>query len=346
MNKKVVVGVVIVSYGHQTVLPNLVNLLGRQKRKGDKIAVVDNHPNKKGFESVVNNKAVDFAIRADNNGFSSGCNIGASKLIKFVDVLLFLNPDTLPAKNVFDSVRNADYSHYAAVMPILMLPNKTVNSAGNVVHISGLSWVDGYGQNLNKYTKRLEVSVISGASMAISKTWWNKLGGLPEGYFMYYEDTDFSTRVLLQGGKLGLLTNTYIEHDYDFGKGTHKWLYIERNRLLYIIRTWPASVIAVLSIQLLFVEIGLWVVAIFDKRLGSKLKATGMTIKSIPSAIKDRHFIQKSRAISGYDFLQTLTYKLDTPLLGKIGNNSLVKFIYSTYYWVCLLILKLFNGNN
>ena len=343
MIRKPIIGIVIVSYGHEKYLTNLVKLLRDQMRAGDQIVVVDNHPSGNSHSIMSGHKAVDFAIKADNNGFAAGCNEGASKIINLVDILFFVNPDTSPEKNVIDVIRNADYEKYSAVMPLLLLPNGDVNSAGNTIHISGLSWSSGYGIPTEKYNKDQDVSALSGACLAVSKKWWNKLGGIPESYFLYYEDIDFCTQIILRGGRLCLLPKAKIEHDYDFSKGSHKWVYLERNRPLYILRTWPTSVIVVLFIQLFLVEIGLWVVAILQKRFKMKIKSFFMTLKALPIVIKNRHIIQKKRKISGYEFLLTLSYKLDTPMLGKIGENKLINTIFMIYYKISLQILKLFR---
>ena len=343
-NKPLRVGVVIVSYGHEKYLPNLVKLLRKQMRGGDKIVVVDNHPSQNAYNVAVGNKNIDYAIAADNNGFAAGCNEGARKILKFVDVLFFVNPDTRPKKGVIDVIRNADYSQFAAVMPLLILPDNTVNSTGNIMHISGLSWSDGYGKSVADFKSAQDVSILSGACMATTVSWWKKVGGaIPESYFLYYEDIDFCTLMLLKGGRLGLLPEGQIEHDYDYKKGSYKWLYIERNRPLYILRTWPLSVIIVLFIQLFFVGIGLWIVAIIQKRFKLKLKSFIMTIGALPSTLKQRHSIQKGRKISGYKFLQRMSYKLDTPMLGRLGSNKIITAIYFVYYKVCLGILWLFK---
>lgn len=343
MKNNLKIGVVIVSYNHEKYLPNLVKSLRSQMQEGDKIVVVDNHPSRKAYDLASKNKYVDFAIPADNKGFAAGCNTGASKIIKLVDILFFINPDTSPKKDVIDTIRKADYSYYAAVMPLLVLPDKTVNSTGNVLHISGLSWSDGFGKKSSDFTDNIEISSLSGACMAVSKKWWNKVGCIPESYFLYYEDIDFCTLILLKGGRLGLIPTAQIEHDYDYNKGSYKWLYIERNRPLFIIRTWPLSVIIVLFIQLFFVSIALWFVAIIQKRFKSKVKAFFMTIKALPTTIKDRRLIQRDKKISGYEFLKKLSYKLDTPMLGKVGNNWIINSIYFVYYKICLGILWLFK---
>lgn len=343
MIKKLVIGVVIVSYGHERYLPNLASSLRKQMQSGDKIVVVDNHSNRKGYDLASKDKAVNFAIKADNNGFAAGCNIGASKILDSVDILFFINPDTKPGNNVIDTIRQADYSYYAGVMPLLVLEDKTVNSIGNVIHISGLSWSDGLGKPSTDFTKDQDISILSGACMAISTDWWKKIGGISESYFLYYEDIEFCTSILLQGGKMGLLPAAQIEHDYDYEKGSYKWLYLERNRPLYILRTWPLSVIILLSLQLFFVGIGLWLIAILQGRFKLKVKSFVMTLRALPSTIKDRHFIQRNRSITSYEFFSKLSYRLDSPMLGSLGSNPLINGIYKIYYNLCLYILKLIS---
>lgn len=336
------IGVVIVSYGHEDLLPGLLGALVDQARAGDKIVVVENHPNRKGAAVARQFKSVA-VIEADNKGFSNGCNIGAATIVDDVDVLFFLNPDTKPESNVLEVIRGVDRAKYAAFMPLLVLPDGRVNSAGNVVHMSGLSWCDGYEDSADGYMDVMDVSVLSGACAAITTEWWRKVGGLSEDYFLYYEDTDLSTRILLAGGRMALFPKAHVVHDYDFSKGTHKWLYLERNRPLYIIRNWPLAVIAVLALQLLFIELGLWLVAILQKRFRSKFSATIMFFEALPEAIADRWVIQKTRTISSYDFLRSLVYEFNTPVLGSLGKNTIILSVFKLYYKLSLGVLYLFR---
>jgi GT2 family glycosyltransferase len=334
------VGVVIVSYGHQGELPKILKSLLKQKRPSDQVVVVDNHPDQKGAQAAQKFSEVK-VIKAKNKGFSHGCNVGANSIIDDVDVLFFLNPDTLPSYDVLHTVRSGGGSRYAAWMPLLKLPDGRVNSAGNVVHISGLSWCDGYLNRADKYDEEKNITVLSGACAAIKVEWWKKLNGMGESYFLYYEDTDLSTRILLEGGEIALLPQSYVTHDYDYEKGMHKWLYLERNRCIYILQTWPTAVIAVLGLQLALIEIGLWLVAVRQKRFWLKVKSTKMFFAILPKVLRDRKKIQLTRKIKAYDFLQTLTYKLDTPLLEGVGNNILVNFFFFSYFKVASAILAI-----
>lgn len=343
MRAQLRIGTVIVSYGHDKELPRLLSQVVGQMKLNDKLVVVDNHPDRRGAE--VARKIPDVVvIEAENKGFSDGCNKGAAAIIDEVDVLFFLNPDTGLGNSVLEIIRHLPSGAHAAWMPLLLLPDSSVNSAGNIVHISGLSWCDGYKKRVQDVQQIKEVSVLSGACAIVDVEWWKKLEGMSDGYFMYYEDTDLSTRISLLGGTMALIPTAHVYHDYDFQKGTYKWLYIERNRLLYIFRTWPAPVILVLLPELIVVEVGLWLVAILDKRFKSKIHSTYLLLKALPWAIRTRRAIQARRVVSSYAFMKLLVYRLDTPVLGRIGRNRIIRLFFSVNYETAKAILRLFRG--
>ncbi len=336
------IAVVIVSYGHEDILRKLLLSIRSQLLDHDKLVVVDNHPNKKGALVARESGAVDLVVENVNNGFSSGCNVGANAVREEVEILFFINPDTEPSDNVISVIRNNQYK-YAITMPLLTLPNGNVNSAGNVVHTSGLSWCAGLGDDCSLHGEETTLFVASGACLAVSVEWWNKLGGMEERYFMYYEDTDFSTRAILLGGSIGLLPEARVVHDYEYQKGSYKWFYLERNRLLYIVRCWPAGIITVLLPQLLIVEIALWGVAVIQKRFRLKLKSFMYMLKELPFAFRTRLQIQNSRVINSKDFYETLASDINNPSLGSISNNVFVNSLFATYYNLAGVIIGVFS---
>ncbi|APT83889.1 glycosyltransferase family 2 protein [Corynebacterium aquilae] len=318
-------GIVIVSYGHEAEVARLVDSFTPQLREGDRVIVVDN---KKPWQ--MQEAGVAEIIQHDNGGFAAGCNVGAAAAGD-VDVLFFLNPDTyVEDPNLLDVIRSGYDTPLAAWMPYLVLPDGTVNSAGNALHISGLSWVNGYGQRPDIRDGFTDISIASGACLAVRRQWWERLGGMAELYFMYHEDTDFSARLLLAGGQIGLLHGAQVHHDYDYSKGDYKWIYIERNRLLFILATWPWPVIAVLAPQLVAVGLGLWAIAAKQGRLGLKLKSTKLFFQAIPEAIRFRRTVEQS--ISAAEFLAKMDCSVDNPFLGPVADSKLVAAGYRAYY--------------
>lgn len=333
---------IIISHGHDQHVPALLKSLRRQILKDDRIVIVDNHPHGKLEDVVVQSKVVT-VLRTPNEGFSAAANIAAELILSDVDIIFLLGPTSQPSSDLLDVIRRVDYAQYAAVMPLVLLPDgKKVNTAGNIVHMSGLSWCGGYLDKPALHKESRPVNALSGAAMAISTEWWRATKGLNDIYFMYYEDTDLSSRILLRGGKLGLVPQASVRREYDFKKGPHKWVYIERNRMILILETWPWPIILLLLPLLFAVEIGLWLIAIIQGRLKSKVKATLLLITALPKTLLERRRIQSLRKVSSYDFFKTIDYKINTPTLGALSNNKFIDGFFHAYYLVCAGLLRIF----
>lgn len=339
------IGIVIVAYGNPHDISRLVKQISKQKKPGDELVVVDNHHDHESASIARNDESVDVVVEADNRGFfAGGCNRGVSELSSSIDTILLLNPDTSIAEDLLEEMRMVDHATHDAWMPLLLLEDGTVNSSGNSMHMSGLSWCNGYLDSKDLHKSEKTISVISGACFAVTRKLWNRVGGMSEGYGLYYEDTDMSTRLLLSGAQLSLVPSGEVTHLYDYEKGDHKWLYIERNRLLYIIRTWPAPVIAVLLPQLIVVEFGLWFVALLQRRLFLKVRSTVMLIKALPWAIKTRPAVQRTKSVTAAYFFENVSHELNTPLFGFIGRSKLINYCTKAYYQLALAILRVFSS--
>lgn len=356
------IGVVIVSYGHEQDVANLVDSFAGQLRDGDRVVVVDNRKPWV-LESVVGERLLAHngnshgtarnriqIINHDNGGFAAGCNVGAARIQDEVDLLFFLNPDTvIEDPTLFDTLRRVD-DQWAAFMPYLLLPDGTINSAGNALHISGLSWVTGLdeqpvGLHPNEADDTPEVtdiSIASGACLVVRTEWWQKLGGMEELYFMYHEDTDFSARLLLAGARIGLVHSGYVTHHYDYAKGDYKWIYIERNRHVLLLSVLPLPALVVLAPQILGANLGLWAIAAKENRLGLKVESLRLLIRDLPKILALRKKTQQLAQLNGAQYLQKMEWRFDNPNLGALGTNKVVNRVYRTYYQVCAAILRLF----
>ena len=346
------IGVVIVSYGHEQDVADLVDSFAGQLRPNDRVVVVDNRKPWL-LESVVGDRLKKhnaMIINHDNGGFAAGCNVGAARIQDEVDLLFFLNPDTvIEDPTLFDTLRRVD-KQWAAFMPYLLLPDGTINSAGNALHISGLSWVTGlddkpvglHPESADDTPEVTDISIASGACLVVRTEWWQKLGGMEELYFMYHEDTDFSARLLLAGGRIGLVHSGYVTHHYDYAKGDYKWIYIERNRHVLLLSVLPLPTLVVLIPQILGANLGLWAIAAKENRLGLKVKSLRLLIRDLPKIVALRRKTQQLRALTPAEYLEKMEWRFDNPNLGALGTNKTVNRIYKAYYQACRAILRLF----
>lgn len=330
-------GIVIVSYGHEELIASLVKTILPQLDEDDRVVVVDN---KKPWVITAEDFADDrvTVVAHDNGGFAAGCNEGVRHV--GTDLVFLLNPDTvIRDDNLIETIKQAadTYPQYPVFMPYLLLEDGSVNSAGNALHISGLSWVNGLG-TYPQGKGMSDIAIASGACLVTHRSWWMRLGGMTEEYFMYHEDTDFSARTLLAGGKVGLLRDAAVHHAYDYAKGDWKWIYIERNRVLFALTVWPALVVALLMPQLIAIEVALWAVAIKQGRVKLKRKSVALLAKDIPQLRRLRRKAAAQRTISSRQFFQSMSWALDNPHLGI--ESPVVTKAYGLYYRLCGFLLR------
>ncbi len=326
-------GIVIVAFGHADRLAPTLDALAAQRTEGDFIVVVDNHPDGESARIAESHHAADLVLRSENVGFAGGSNLGAKSLPAAVDVVVLLNPDAVPQPDALMEMRRPE-PEWAAWMGLLVLPEHTVNSGGNVVHISGLSWCGGFGDEIGSHDHRRLVTAASGACMAVRRHVWDELGGLAEPLFMYYEDTDLSMRVQLRGSKIGIVPTARFVHGYSFEKGPEKWFLLERNRYGFIVRTWPRRVVLLLLPVLVVTELVLWVTSVLQHRAGARTRAIVAVVRDLPRLWRERREIQVDRVIDDAAFFRLLTPRIDTPLMPRLARSRGSNMFFTAAYRV------------
>jgi GT2 family glycosyltransferase len=326
------VGIVVVTYGHTAELPELLAALEADQQLTDQLVVVDNHP-EHGCAAIAElHPAVTAVLRSDNVGFAAGCNRGVAMLRPGVDQLFFLNPDVVPDPGAVMKLRRSFQDDWGACMGLVVLPDGTINSAGNTVHMSGLSWCDDFGSYAKTVATKEQVQVVSGACALIKKSVWDQIGGFCETYFMYYEDTDLSAMITNLGLSLGIVPDAIFRHDYTFHKGDYKWFYLERNRYVYIIRQWPLILIVLLLPLLIACEIGLWLVSIKQRRFWLRLQSIFSAVRLLPPLLRQRKIVQNMRQIDCRAVLSGLRPELHSPFLGLVGSSKVLNTTFKLYY--------------
>ena len=156
-------------------------------------------------------------IRAPgNHGFAAGNNIAIRAMLaeaQPAEFLLLLNPDTLVRPGALRTLLDFLVAHPAAgiaggrsedldatpQMCCFRFPNAINEVLGSI----GLGVLD---RLLERHLSRLgipqvprEVDWVSGAFMLVRKAVIERVGLMDEGYFLYYEETDFTRRARLAG---------------------------------------------------------------------------------------------------------------------------------------------------
>ena len=177
-----------------------------------------------------------------NAGFPRACNIGADAA-PAADLLWFLNNDTVaPPDTLAKLIHTANTSPQAGIIGSVLYyfhaPNKIQAWGGGNVS----RWT-GYNTHFTAPAPLGPESYITFASALIRRQVFQQLGGLFEGAFMYFEDSDFSLRARAAGWQLAVAADTAILHKEGASSGARNPLLdriVTTSGLLFLRRHSPA----------------------------------------------------------------------------------------------------------
>jgi GT2 family glycosyltransferase len=180
----------------------------------------------------------------ENLGFAGGNNLGI--LESTGEYLLFLNNDTEvdpgflePLVHLFEMNPNAG----AASSKILY------HNSDNIIQYAGSTCVNpmtgrnsriGFMEKDNGQHDQLrETDLAHGCAMMVPKRVIEKVGMMPELFFLYYEEIDWCETIKRAGFKIYYVPGSKVFHKESMSVGknsTLKTYYMTRNRLLYVRR--------------------------------------------------------------------------------------------------------------
>lgn len=326
--------VLIVAYGSRDDLAKTLPALLPELSEGDELIVVENKAGD-GSVEVVRELAPSARIvrMGRNTGFAGGCNAGAETARG--DLLVILNPDAAPLPGFGEAIRKPWREGRGWVAWQALVADgagETINSAGNPIHFTGIVWAGQHGEPLAAAPPAGEVPAASGACLAIPLANWRRAGGFPEKFFMYHEDVDLSVRLRLAGGTIGIEPSAVVAHDYEFSANGDKWRWLERNRLAFLIRTYPTPLLALLAPALLATELALLFVSAAGGWGRQKRTANLEALRWFPRLLRERRQIQRQRAVSAAEFASWLTPDLGSPLIAGAARSLLARLALRAYW--------------
>ncbi len=162
-------------------------------------------------------------INKTDHGFLMNCN-RAAKLAKG-EFIIFLNNDT----QVHEEWLSSLVALIGSDDKIGMVGSKLVYPDGSLQEAGGIIWSDAsgwnYGRNqdadMPEYNYVRECDYISGASIMISKSLWNEIGGFDERFKpAYCEDSDLAFEVRKRGYKVMYQPKSVVTHFEGVSNGT------------------------------------------------------------------------------------------------------------------------------
>jgi len=336
------VSVLIVAWNSSTELRRTLPPLLAELRDGDELIVVDNaSPDDSAATVAALAPRAKIVKMGRNRGFAGGANVGASAASG--DLLVILNPDAMPLPGWGEAIRRPwlegrGWSAWQAL--VAGADGGEINSAGNPVHFTGITWAGRHGEPLAGAPGPEEVTVASGACLAVPLAVWHRLGGFAERFFMYHEDVDLSLRLRLAGEAVGIESAAVVAHDYEFAASAgSKWRWLERNRLATMVRAYPAPLLVLLAPALLATEAALLLASAAGGWSGQKLRADAEALAWLPRLLRERRRIQRTRTVSAGGFAAFLTADLDSPFIPAAARSAPARALLRGYWRLARALL-------
>lgn len=245
-NSKPIISFVTICYNGYKDTCELIESLHKQITSVPyEIIVVDNASKVNEAEKLQNQYPTIHAIRSeDNGGFSAGNNIGIREAQG--EYIFLINNDTyIEEDNLLALIERIESKpEIGAVSPKIKFafPPQNIQYAGytKLSPITLRNEPIGFGDSDKpKYDIATQQWYLHGAALLLKKEVINKVGEMPELFFLYYEELDWTTQMRDAGYELWYEPRMTVFHKESQSTGQESPLrtyYLTRNRLLYAYR--------------------------------------------------------------------------------------------------------------
>jgi hypothetical protein len=307
---KTKVSVIVVNYNGISYLETCLRSVLAQNVPDFEVILVDNKSSDDSLEYVRRTFPDLLLVANDKNlGYTGGINSGISHAKG--KYLAPLNVDTEVQKNWLGTmVKFMDANPDAgAVTPksLLYRDREKVGVMGLNIHITGIGFVRGLNKQDSDLPKEpFQVAGISGCSFLIRREIVERMGGLNENNFLYYDDVDLSWVVNLMGYKIYCVPRSVVYHEYQLKMTPQKMFWLEHGRLNAILcYLKPLTLIALLPLLMLTDGLIIGYCLIRGPRyVWAKLRAWFSVANNIGGLLKRRRQVQRLRRISDFELIR------------------------------------------
>ncbi len=294
----------------------------RQDYEGEiKIYLSDNETNAESY-ALLRKLApeAELVLNTANDGFAKGCNDSARQALQDnPDYIIFVNMDTVLDKScIRELVKEADNHKNAAIIQArIMLWNdkEKINSLGNNTHFLGFGFSEGYNKKWDTIKKgkiKKEIMYPSGAGFLLKVEMVEEIGLFDEVLWMYNEDQDMGWKSLLAGYKNILAKDAVLYHKYEFAKSIKQYYYMDRNRIIEVLKNYKLATILLIMPVFLIMEIGLLFFSFKNDWLKEKLKVWlyFLSLNHWRYILRERKISTQIRKVKDKKILQIMTGKI------------------------------------
>lgn len=242
MKEQLELSIITVNYNGRKDTERLIESLRNYLSIPYELIVVDNGSVKNEAASLQKKYPFLKTIRSEQNlGFAGGNNLGIRQAAG--DYLFFLNNDTFVQDDsisyLIDAMKQKPLLGGVSPKIIFADTEGGIQFAGYTLlsRITLRNRLIGYReQDSGQYNKPRPTPYLHGAAMFIRREAIEKAGMMPEIYFLYYEELDWSLQIRRRGYELEYNPSATIYHRESSTTGQNsplRMFYITRNRLLF-----------------------------------------------------------------------------------------------------------------
>jgi GT2 family glycosyltransferase len=323
---------VILAYGAEEWLDEAVGAVLASTGVDVDLVLVDNGCTTDAVAKVKGLDRVTLLTPTENTGFAGGCNLGAAEATG--DYLVFVNSDAVVEPDVVGkliaAVDQPGVGMASASIRLAEDPD-TINSAGNPLHYTGLSWSGGHGRPATEFAEKRPVLGGSGCCFAIRREVWNEFEGLCEQFFCYFEDTELSLRMWQRGLIPMYVPDAVVRHYYEFSRTPTKLYLLERNRELVLLTTYQRRTLILVAPMLLLTELAMFASAVAGGWTKQKVRGWTWILKNRRWVQERRALLQGRRTVPDADLKRYFTATFDAGNISAppgVGVFNLVSGLY------------------
>ncbi len=239
------VSIITVNFNQLSVTCDLLESIRRQDFQNLEVIVVDNASR----ENPAAHLAAHFPevkfIRSEKNlGFAGGNNLGIREATG--DFLFFINNDTELSVGCVQKLVDllSENPKIGMVSPlILYFSEKTKIQYAGMTAVNPLTarnrTVGQMETNLGQFSKPEKTAYAHGAAMMMPRSVLQKVGEMPDDFFLYYEELDWCEQIRRAGFEIWVEPRAHIFHKESLTVsklGALKTYFLNRNRVLFMRR--------------------------------------------------------------------------------------------------------------
>ncbi|MDY4836177.1 MAG: glycosyltransferase family 2 protein [Lachnospiraceae bacterium] len=228
------------------------------------IVVVDNNSSPKCIQQLEQNLGEDVTLikNSDNNGYAAGNNVGIKYALQnSANYIVILNNDVIVNETSFEPClkllkENDDVA--IAGPAIVDYSSGKLQSTGSMINFNKLTTpLINYDKEYIPSSALVDCDYVGGACLVFKSSLIDKIGLMPENYFLFWEEVEWCYKAKKQGLRVLCNLESFVLHK---GSATINKIsglstyFMERNKIIFAKRNISNPLCLVVSIIFLFLR--------------------------------------------------------------------------------------------